>query len=425
MTLHELSLLLYKGGLILVALSSAIFVLLALVNLLVDRSRRGPTPELGDHPFITVQVPSYNDAVAARCLEACLNFSYPNNRYEIMILDDSTDQRTARLLEEFANRHPGFVRYFHRDNRRGYKPGALQAWMSHVRGELVVIFDSDFVPQSDFLQHIAQPFEDSRVAIVQTRQGTFLNGKQNLITRFASYLLSIHHFILMPILHRYNAVFFCGTAGALRKRAIEEVGGWNSTSITEDSDLSVRLLIKGYRSVYLPVDTPSEVPVTIKAFLKQQMRWCFGNVRVFCDHAQHILLKSSLTLAQRILICFMTIASVIAPIVIIMTIAGSVAWLTGDPLRSFGIDDVRDILTKLLLTSGFLILGLAMLYKRDSLGEFPHFLIAAISLGCVLTCALFLAVYKAVFRKDRPLFAQKTSWICTPKSGNEQFKGSG
>jgi cellulose synthase/poly-beta-1,6-N-acetylglucosamine synthase-like glycosyltransferase len=426
MTTHDLFLVLYKGAFIPVCIGSGVFFLLAVISLLVDRSRgsRAPKNKLTEYPFITVQLPSYNDPVAVRCVEACLNFDYPKDRYDIMILDDSTDKATASLLEDMARRHPDRIRFFHRDNRAGYKPGALKAWMPYVRGKLVVIFDADFVPHPNFLKNIAQPFEDPQVAIVQGRQGSFLNGSQNLVTRFASYLLGLQHYILMPINQCCNAVFFCGTGGALRKRAIEAVGGWNTTSITEDSDLSVRLLVKGYRSVYLPFDTPSELPVTLKAFLRQQMRWCFGNARVFFDHAWQILGRGPLSLAQRIMISFMTIGSLIAPIVILFTIAGSLAWITGDP-RPFTMDDVLEVLTTVLLTSGFLIMGLVMLVKRGSQAQFPRFVAAAVSLGYVLTCALTVAVYKAAFRKDKPLFAQKTSWICTPKSGNEQYGQSG
>lgn len=422
MTLHAFFLLFFNVAFVLICLASALFVLFTLLNLLVDRqSPSSHSPSLKKYPFISVQVPSFNDSVAARCIEACLGFSYPQDRYEIMILDDSTDQKTAQLLASFAHRYPDRVRYFFRENRAGYKPGALRTWMPQARGELLVIFDADFVPPADFLERLAQPFEDPRVAIVQARQATFLNDRENLVARFASYLLSLHHLILMPINHRFNAVFFCGTAGALRKRAVEEVGGWNTSSITEDSDLSVRLLARGYRSVYLPIDTLSEVPGTLKGFLTQQMRWNFGNACVFFDHARTVLLGSALTLPQRLLISFITLGSLVAPVVIVMTATGFLASLTGNP-QPFGLDNFLDLLGKFLLTSGFLLMGFIMLNKKGSVAEFPHFLVATLTLGLVLAGAITLALYRAVFRQHEPLFAKKTSWICTPKSGNELFK---
>lgn len=419
MGISDLSLIIFNIGFIPVCIASGLFVTLALISLRVDKQTKvSHSSPLKNHPFITVQVPSFNDPVAIRCLEACLKFSYPKDRYEIMILDDSTDQHTANILAVFAKRHSNMVRFFHRDNREGYKPGALKTWMPEVRGEIIVIFDADFVPGPDFLERIVQPFEDPQVAIVQGRQASFLNGQKNLVTRFASYLFYIHYYVIMPINNRCNSVFFCGTAGALRKQAVEEVGGWNTTSITEDHDLSVRLLSRGYRSVFLPLDIPSEVPVTIKGFLRQHMRWCFGNARVFIDHSRFILSKSLLTLKQRIMICFITMGSLITPWVIIMSLGGFFLFVVGNPEE---VNGVWYAVSRILLTSGFLIMGLVVLLKRGNAREFPYFVVAALSLGFMLTCAVALAVYRAVFRKDEPLFAEKTSWICTPKPGNEQF----
>jgi cellulose synthase/poly-beta-1,6-N-acetylglucosamine synthase-like glycosyltransferase len=421
MTIHAFFLLVFNVAFIPVCIISGLFALLTLLNLLVDTQSPSSHAPSQEYPFVTVQVPSFNDPVAARCIEACLCFSYPQDRYEIMVLDDSTDQGTARLLAAFAQRYPERVGYFFRDNRAGYKPGALKTWMPKVRGDLIVIFDADFVPPVDFLESVVQPFEDPQVAIVQARQTTFLNSKENLVARFASYLLRIYYLILMPINHRYNSVFFCGTAGALRKQAVEEVGGWNTNSITEDSDLSVRLLARGYRSVYLPMNTISEVPLTIKAFLKQQMRWIFGNVRVFFDNWRTILRGGDLMLSQRLLVSFMTLGSMFSPIVLLMTVAGFLTSVTGLP-HPFGLANLYDMLGKLFLTSGFLFMGLVGLHKHRDYAEIPYFLITSLTLGLILTGALTVAIYRAVFRKNEPLFSKKTSWICTPKGGNECFK---
>ncbi|MFZ2088535.1 MAG: glycosyltransferase family 2 protein [Desulfobaccales bacterium] len=368
-------------------------------------------------------MPSFNDPVAARCIEACLRFSYPQDRYDIMILDDSTDRGTANLLAAFAHRYPERVGYFFRDNRAGYKPGALKTWMPKARGDLIVIFDADFVPPVDFLECVAQPFEDPQVAIVQARQSTFLNSKANLVARFASYLLRIYNYMLLPITHHYNAVFFCGTAGALRKRAVEEVGGWNTNSITEDSDLSVRLLARGYRSIYLPMDALSEVPVTVKAFLKQQMRWTFGNVRVFFDNFRTILRGGHLSLQQRLLISFMTLGSAFSPVILVMTVSGLLASVTGLP-QPFSLANLLELLTRAVLTSGFLLLGIVGLHKQKNYADYPYFLFTSLTLGLLLTGALTLALYRAVFHKNKPLYWKNTSWICTPKHGNEHFQNS-
>ncbi len=419
MTPHDVTLILYNLALLPVVFFSLLFVILTALSAYFDpprRARLGPAPRLARHPHVTVQVPAFNDPIALRCLDACRAFTYP--AYDIMIVDDSTDEGTARKLAAYARRHRN-VTYVHRDNRRGYKPGALKEAMPLVKGEIVALFDADFVPRKDFLERIVKPFEDERVAIVQGRQG-FLNARKNLIARFASYLLQVHHYIHMPINQRANSVFFCGTAGAIRKRAIEEVGGWNPASITEDTELSVRILARGYRTVYLPFETPSEVPVTIESFLKQQMRWCFGNVRVFFDNYRQILFRRGLTLGQRLMITYLTLGNFIAPLVLLMTIAGFAGWFSGD-LRLFGLGDVADFLLKFLYTAGFFLMGFVMLLKRGSPREFPQLLLAGVSVSLLLAAANSVAVYRALFQKGKPLFA-RNSWICTPKTGNERYR---
>lgn len=424
MTAHETTLLIYNLAILPVIFFSVLFIIMTMISLFIDRPRKqqrlGTAPKLEQYPFLTVQVPTFNDPIAIRCLKACLKFTYPKDRYEIMIVDDSTKPETVQRLQRFAKQHAN-VRFFHRENREGYKPGALKEVHQHVKGEILVLFDADFIPRKDFLQRIAKPFEQADVAVVQGRQG-FLNSKKNLVTRWATYLLQVHHFILMPINHRVNSVFFCGTAGAIRKAAMDSVGGWNTTSITEDSDLSVRMLAKGWRHVYLDFETPSEVPVTIESFLKQQMRWCFGNTRVFFDQWKQILWKRGLSLKQRLMIIYFTLGNLVAPVVILMTIAGFMGWFTGD-LQLFGLGEVAEFFLKFFYTAGFLAMGFVMLWKRRAPGEFGHLLLAAISLGLILAVANTMAIYKALFQKDKPLFgSKKNSWICTPKTGNEQFR---
>jgi len=419
MTPHDLTLLLYNLALLPVIFFSILFIMLTVLSLYADR-RPARKEKRTYFPRVTVQVPSFNDPVAIRCLKACLKLRYPKEKLQIMVVDDSTNKETATVLKAFSRKHQ--LLYIHRDNREGYKPGALKEAMPLVTGEIIVIFDADFIPKKEFLERIVQPFKDPKVAIVQGRQ-EFLNAKKNLVTRFASYLLIIHHQILMPINHSINTVFFCGTAGAIRKSAIEAVGGWNTHSITEDSDLSVKILSKGYRTVYLPVETPSEVPETIEDFVKQQMRWCFGGLRVFFDHKREILYRKGLTLKQRFMISFMTLGNLVAPVVILMTLAGFAGWFIGNDPRLFGLGDILTFILKFLYTAGFLVMGAVALWKRRTIREFPQLLLAAFSISLILVFANSVAVYKALFRKEQPLFGSaKNSWVCTPKTGNERFR---
>ncbi|MBD3209735.1 glycosyltransferase, partial [Candidatus Woesearchaeota archaeon] len=329
MDMQAFTLFLYNIAILPVIFLSVLFILLSLINLVVDRKQqRYKLPK--ELPFISVQVPTFNDPIAVRCIERCLRFDYPKDKYEIIIVDDSTNPETQAKLMQFTEDHPGFVKYVHRTNRDGFKPGALNNAMKITKGEIITVFDADWIPRKDYLKTIIGPFSDPQVAIVQSRQG-FYNKDTNIITRFAAYLLMIFHTIVLPISNSVNTVFFCGTAGAIRRKHFEEVGGWNKASITEDSELSVKLLIKGYKTVYLQYSTPSEVPDTFESFVKQQMRWCYGNVRVFVDNARNIILDKHLNLKQKLMILYMTTAHITAPFVLLMTIFGFAGWFFGEP----------------------------------------------------------------------------------------------
>ncbi len=409
---QDIALFVYNLSLLPIVFFSILFIILALLNIFIDKRKENNAPELKELPFITVQIPTYNDPIAERCISHCLEFNYPKGKYEIIIADDSTNQETQNLLARFEEQNPGFVKYLHREHRKGFKAGALKNSMKHAKGELIVIFDSDWMPGKDFLSNVVKPFSDPNVAIVQTRQG-FYNKDSNIITRFAAYLLMIYHAVIMPINNRVNCVFFCGTAGAIRRSVFEKVGGWNLNSLTEDSDLTVRMLLRGYKTVYLDFATPSELPATFESFLKQQMRWCYGNTKVFFDNALNVLFKKGITLSQRAMIIFVTLGNIAAPFVFIMTIAGFSGWFLGEP-ELFSFNDVVDMAIRFLLTAGFLVMGIMALYKNKALKEFPYLVLASLTMGLVLAAANSIAFFKAAFNKQ-------LSWFCTAKEGNSKF----
>jgi cellulose synthase/poly-beta-1,6-N-acetylglucosamine synthase-like glycosyltransferase len=408
MTAHDVTLYVYNLTLLPIIFFSVLFIVLVLINLFMDKKEK-KYPAMKDLPFISVQIPTFNDPIAERCVKRCLQFDYPRDKYEIIIADDSTNPQTQKILKAYALQHPGFVKYIHRENREGFKAGALMNARSITKGDILVIFDSDWTPKKDFLKKIIPPFADPKVAIVQSRQG-FCNKNKNLITRFASYLLMVYHTIVMPINDNINCVFFCGTAGALRKSAFEKVGGWNPHSITEDADLSLRLLKKGYKTVYLEMETLSEVPETFESFTKQQMRWCYGNVRVFSDNWKQILFGRGFSWKQRAMILFITLGNITAPVVLLMTIFGFGGWFIGEP-GLFNYRDFLVFLSRFLLTAGFLIMGIITLWKHKMMRDFPYLVLASFTMGLVLAIANSIAFFRAVANK-------KLHWFCTPKAAN-------
>ena len=235
-------------------------------------------------PFISVQVPVYNEKyVIGRLLEALSQFDYPRERFEIQVLDDSTDE-TALLIDEQAIglRNAGInITVIRRAQRTGFKAGALQYGMAHCNGDLIAIFDADFIPAPDFLLKTIPYFSDANVGLVQARW-THLNQDENQLTQLQTFLLDTHFSVEQG--GRSKAGYFinfCGTAGIWRKACIEHAGGWDGTVLSEDLDLSYRAQLKGWRLVYDPtISVPAELPSVIEAFKIQQFRWTKGMAQI-------------------------------------------------------------------------------------------------------------------------------------------------
>lgn len=235
-------------------------------------------------PTVTTQIPLYNEAnVAERIIRSVAAIDYPREKHEIQILDDSTDKTrniVDQLVEEFQS--DGYnIKAFRRENRQGYKAGALQEGMDVCVGEYVAIFDSDFIPPSNFLKAaIPSFFNDDRLALVQGRWG-HINADDSLLTRAQGIGID-GHFVVEQTARTFNGLFmnFNGTAGVWRKKAIYDAGGWESNTLTEDLDLSYRVQLKGWKMHYNPhLVVPAELPPTVSAFKSQQFRWAKGSIQ--------------------------------------------------------------------------------------------------------------------------------------------------
>ena len=235
-------------------------------------------------PRVTVQLPLYNERyVVERLLDQVTKLEYPRELLQIQVLDDSSDDThsfTEALVREYADAGVP-IEYHHRANRAGFKAGALQEGLKTASGELIAVFDADFVPQADFLTRTVDFFVDPQVGVVQARWG-YLNRHYNLLTEIEAMLLD-GHFVVEHGARSGGGLFFNfnGTAGILRAKMIEDAGGWQHDTLTEDSDLSYRAQLKGWRFVYVPsVECRSELPVDTYGFQVQQSRWAKGLTQV-------------------------------------------------------------------------------------------------------------------------------------------------
>jgi cellulose synthase/poly-beta-1,6-N-acetylglucosamine synthase-like glycosyltransferase len=282
MTVRDLILLVYYltlGLLALYGLHRAL--LLALHRRHRDALPTPPAPERW--PRVTVQLPLYNELyVAPRLLEAACRLDYPKDRLEIQVLDDSDDETSDRLrvMVERERRRGLDVVHLRRADRAGFKAGALAAGLARASGELIAVFDADFVPSPAFLREAVPWFEDPGVGMVQARW-EHLNRRQSLLTRVQALLLDGHFLIEHTARHRSGRLWnFNGTAGVWRRETIVDAGGWQHDTLTEDLDLSYRAQLRGWRFVYLPeLAVPSELPASISALKSQQQRWAKGSIQ--------------------------------------------------------------------------------------------------------------------------------------------------
>jgi len=242
-----------------------------------------PPTRFGDLPRITVQLPIFNEQfVIDRLVDAVCNLDYPHDKLDIQVLDDSTDE-TVEVAHAVVQRYAAMgypIAYHHRANRYGFKAGALQEGMKTAKGEFVAIFDADFVPPQDWLMRVVHHFADPKIGMVQTRW-THLNRDYSFLTNVEAILLD-GHFVLEHGGRSRARVFFNfnGTAGMWRREVIDDAGGWQHDTLTEDTDLSYRAQLKGWKFKYLQnVDCPSELPIEMTAFKTQQARWAKGLIQ--------------------------------------------------------------------------------------------------------------------------------------------------
>ena len=287
------------------------------------RNVAGPPPQIAAWPRVTVQLPIYNERyVTERLIDAVAQFDYPRELLDIQVLDDSTDE-TQTVARDCVERYRGLglpISYMHRDNREGFKAGALQEGLKSANGELIAIFDADFIPPSDFLRRTVPYFADAKLAMVQTRW-TYVNRDYSALTEVEAILLDGHFAIEHSSRFRSGLFFnFNGTAGIWRRNAIEDAGGWQHDTLTEDTDLSYRAQLRGWRFLYLPeIECPSELPVEMNAFKSQQARWAKGLMQT----AKKILprvLRSEVPAAVKAEAVFHLTANISYPLMVFMSI---------------------------------------------------------------------------------------------------------
>lgn len=292
-------------------------------------------PEPEEWPTVTVQIPLYNEPlVVDRVIDACAGLRYPRAKFEIQVLDDSTDATSKRAARRAAywQRRGVEVVYIRRDHRKGYKAGALQNGLRLGRGDFIAIFDADFVPPPDFLLRTIPEFDLPAIGVVQARWG-HLNQETSFLTRVQAVGLDAHFAVEQRVRNQEGCfINFNGTAGVWRRECIEDAGGWQGDTIAEDLDLSYRAQMKGWRFRYLPdVEVPAELPSGMHALRSQQFRWAKGSIEtarkllralIRSNASRPAKVEGALHLTAHVAFPFILIAALVHAPLLLMASAG-------------------------------------------------------------------------------------------------------
>jgi cellulose synthase/poly-beta-1,6-N-acetylglucosamine synthase-like glycosyltransferase len=372
----------------------------------------GAPGQFTELPPVTIQLPLYNEKyVVERLIEETLKMDYPPRLLQIQVLDDSTDEThpfTEALVARYrAQGYP--IEYLHRTDRHGFKAGALQEGLKTATGEFVAVFDADFIPPSDFLMRTIHHFTDSRVGVVQARW-TYLNRNYNLLTEVEAMLLD-GHFVLEHGARYGGGLFFNfnGTAGILRRSMIEDAGGWQHDTLTEDSDLSYRAQMKGWKFVYVPgMECPSELPVEMYGFQVQQSRWSKGLTQVAIKLLPSIL-RSRLPRRVKLEAFFHLTPNISYPLMVVVSALMLPVMIVRFYMGWFQMVflDLPLIMASFWSISAFYLMAHRQLYPR-TWKQGILILPVLMAAGVALTISNTRAVLEA-------LFGIKTGFLRTPK----------
>jgi len=379
------------------------------------RVKHQPANRFQELPRITIQLPVFNEKyVVHRIIDATIAINYPKDRLQIQVLDDSTDE-TVELSRERVEHYRELghdIVHIHRTDRTGYKAGALEHGMESATGQFIAIFDADFIPDPEILHKTIHYFTDEQVGMVQTRW-EHLNRHTSTLTEVQAMMLDAH-FVVEHGGRCASGLFFNfnGTAGIWRRTTIDDAGGWEHDTLTEDLDLSYRAQMKGWRFLFIQdIVCPSELPVDMKAFKSQQHRWAKGSIEVMLKVLPRVL-RSKLPLKVKVEAIFHLTGN----LAYLLMIINSIFFVIPSMMLRY-----EQPWWRVLLIDGplFLMASVSFVYFYlsaqsaifKSVKGKKRFIPALMAIGIGLGVNNTRAVLEALFR-------HKTAFIRTPKSGD-------
>ena len=399
-----------------------------MLTLCASRRKRPPAASPPSvWPSVSVHVPVYNEkSVVSRLLDSVIAFDYPRDKLEIIVVDDSDDGTTA-LLQSYKERYPELVTVIHRERREGFKAGALQTALVSSKSEFLAVFDADHVPPTDFLQRMI-PYlcHDSTMAFAQARP-TYLNDGNSWVARALSLGMDAYAFVDQEA--RFSAdllTHFSGGGAVFRTAAITNVGGWNSQTLAEDLDLSIRLRLGGWRYVYdAAVAVPSEAPTSFPVLLQQQFRWASGFAGCLKRHLRGLVATKQMSPIEKAEAAVYLTSYVASPLIAVGVLL-AVLYCLVFPLdfivngfRYNALAAFTMLASALIYTAPAALFAVAVYRSTDGWLRRVERVVDLVYLG-VLSVAIFLTSARAVVDG---FLNRATYFYRTPKGGDEAGPG--
>ena len=398
----------------------------ALISMYYRNRHKRPRPagRFSELPVVTVQLPLFNEMyVVERLLDSVAGIRYPRDRFQIQVLDDSTDETQEickRKIADLGTRFPELdIEYIHRTDRTGFKAGALHNGLQTAKGEFILIFDADFLPTADILERCIDHFSDPKVAVVQCRW-EHINRNYSGLTEVQALMLD-GHFIMEHAGRNWSGRFFNfnGTAGLWRRSAIADAGDWQHDTLTEDMDLSYRAQLRGWKFVYLPeIAAPAELPVEMSAFKSQQFRWAKGSVQV-AKKLLGTIFRSNATWEQKSEAFFHLTNNLAYPLLLVLSILllPNLALRTHHGWREVLMIDFPLFFGTTLSVASFYLASqreIALLRDPNAKPRFQWHVLARLPLVLSIGIGLCVNQTRAVLEA---LAGKETEFVRTPKHG--------
>jgi hypothetical protein len=394
---------------------SVLFLIMSIYNVLSRKNHNEYEFDESKAPFVTIQIPTYNELAALNCAQKCLEMNYPKDRYEIIIGDDSNRPEISKKIDAFAAKHPGIVKVTRRGSNVGFKPGNLNHMLKYTRGDIIIIFDSDFLPDSDFVRRIVAPFQhDKRIAGVQGRW-KFINNNQNVYSFMGSIIVESFHHVYLPFMKCFGKIsFLCGSGEAVRKDLLVKAGGWRNGSLTEDIEYSIRLLREGYKIAYLEdVEVYCEAPFTAKDLFRQQKRWAYGVILSLVTHFKSVVTSKKINFRTKLFIHFQSLGYLFTMLLGLMFITGVISMVSHRPAPIEWLKFLSETGRNILLTSGSLIISMVALWRTKRLRQWWKVITTSLSVGLVMIYHVNEGIFKA-------LTGGHMEWFMLKKLGNDK-----